>query len=196
MLKYFIILLAVSTHLEAKTNLQIIDSLTDLAMTKLIRYNNCKISLQYNLVSNTSLTNYYKNQLDNALNKIGEDKDCPIRIWWRITDLEVKYNLVNLSNNITQRKIGFSIIGIDSLNNRQSFNYSYTDLLQYNEIESLEDKELNFTKGIFEMTPETQNMILNSKKEEKSNFTKYSEPIIISIVSAAIVYALFTVRSN
>lgn len=192
-----------NSNIKLKPNLEIIDSLVNLAITNSFQSLKYQIStdevkeinfrtnvaiihdnLEYEILKN--LSQLKGNENHKLIMGAGSKSD--LELYYHIKKFEINYDY-NEENDSYNRKINLNFDCFFTDKNKKiqkefySNEYEYSDIIDLSNITSIENENYPITKG-------------KINKQESSFFDDLIEPIIITGTIAVSVILLFTIRSN
>lgn len=192
-----------NTPKQTKTNLEIIDSLVNLAVVNSFQSLKHQISTdevkEIKFKTNLSAINdNFEYEILKNISQLKSDENHKIimgsgiksdfNLYYHIKSFQIEYDY-NEDNDTYNRKIDLSFECFFTDNNQKkqkefySKEYEYDDIIDLSNIKTIENDNFPITKG-------------KINKEESSFFDDLIEPIIITGTIAVSVILLFTIRSN
>lgn len=186
--------LAQGVFAQVKTNSNIIDSLASNILLSIYKKNGCKPELSLEMIEAPSFAAYWKAKTDEISLKFSFDKECESKVKYYAFDQEINYLPFGKNSQRFIRSIKLTIAGTDTLGVRKVYSDDYEDILPLSDIGNIENKELLYTKGRNKLSGDFVQQI--TSQQERTLWQKVAEPTILGIISGAIVYLFFSVRSK
>jgi len=189
-----IIFLAPGLEAQVKQNSEIIDSLTSNLLISIYKKNGCKPEISLEMIEVPSFTSYWKAKADEIAMKFSFDRECESKVKYFAFDQEINYLPFGKNSQRFIRSIKLTIAGTDTLGVRKVYSEDFDDILPLSELSNIENKEIVFTKGRNKLSGDFVQQII--PQQERTLWQKVAEPTILGIISGAIVYLFFSVRSK
>lgn len=179
---------------QVKSNGEVIDSLASNILLSIYKKNGCKPELSLEMIETPSFAAYWKAKADEVSLKFSFDRECDSKVKYYAFDQEINYLPFGKNSQRFIRSIKLTIAGTDTLGVRKVYSEHFDDILPLSEISNIENKDHIYTKGRNKLSGDFVQQI--TPQQDRTLWQKVAEPTILGIISGAIVYLFFSVRTK